>query len=61
VRWPDATDEEWKDLSLEQYTTLKQGMDVSPATAQRRKERIGTPELTLRLCAFAGEFFYSLR
>ncbi|HKU77134.1 MAG TPA: CRTAC1 family protein [Pyrinomonadaceae bacterium] len=40
VRWPDATVEEWKDPSIDQYITLKQGTKISPATAQRRKERI---------------------
>ena len=38
VRWPDGTVEEWKDLSIDKYTTLRQGMDISPAKAQRRKE-----------------------
>ena len=40
VRWPDATIEEWKDPSIDQYITLKQGTKISSATAQRRKERI---------------------
>jgi hypothetical protein len=36
VRWPDGAVEEWTDVHLDQYTTLKQGF--SPARAQRRKE-----------------------
>jgi hypothetical protein len=39
VRWPDGTVEEWRDLSIDKYTILKQGTRVSPATAQRRNER----------------------
>jgi enediyne biosynthesis protein E4 len=38
VRWPDGTVEEWKDVRVDQYTTLKEGF--SPATAQRRRGRI---------------------
>jgi enediyne biosynthesis protein E4 len=38
VRWPDGAVEEWKDIKIEQYTTLKEG--ISHATAQRRKGRI---------------------
>jgi enediyne biosynthesis protein E4 len=38
VRWPDGAVEEWKDVKVDQYTTLKEG--VSPAAAQRRKGRI---------------------
>jgi len=40
VRWPDGTVEEWKDLLTDRYTTLKQGRRISPATAQRRNEKI---------------------
>ena len=40
VRWPDGTVEEWKDLLTDRYTTLKQGSRISPATAQRRNEKI---------------------
>jgi len=36
VRWPDGPVEEWTDVHLDQYTTLKQGFP--PARAQRRKE-----------------------
>jgi len=38
VRWPDGTVEEWKDIKVDQYKTLKEGF--SPATAQRRKGRL---------------------
>ena len=39
VRWPDGRVEEWKDLSTDQYTNLRQGTKASPATAQRRNEK----------------------
>jgi len=38
VRWPDGSAEEWKDVKVDQYTTLKEG--ISHATAQRRRGRI---------------------
>ena len=38
VRWPDGAIEEWKDLRVDQYTTLKEGS--SPAKTQARKARI---------------------
>ena len=38
VRWPDGTIEEWPDLRVDQYTTLKEGS--SPAKTQKRKEGI---------------------
>ncbi|HEU4837537.1 MAG TPA: CRTAC1 family protein [Pyrinomonadaceae bacterium] len=36
VRWPDGAVEEWTEVRVDQYTTLKQGF--SPAKTQRRKE-----------------------
>jgi len=38
VRWPGGAVEEWKDVKVDRYTTLKEG--VSHATAQRRRGRI---------------------
>jgi enediyne biosynthesis protein E4 len=38
VRWPNGTVEEWKDVKIDQYTVLKEGL--SSATAQQRRERI---------------------
>jgi hypothetical protein len=38
VRWPGGAVEEWKDIKVDQYTTLKE--DFSPAKAQRRKEEL---------------------
>lgn len=38
VRWPGGVVEEWKDVKINQYTILKEG--VSSATAQRRRGRI---------------------
>ena len=38
VRWPDGAVEEWNDVLVDRYMTLKQGF--SPAKAQRRKEEL---------------------
>jgi hypothetical protein len=38
VGWPGGAVEEWKDIKVDQYTTLKE--DFSPAKAQRRKEEL---------------------